>query len=220
VAAIEVYDLAKKSHFLHAMRDEGANFGDDFGNGAAAFRSARARHDTKGAMHVAALHDGNERRGLPWSQRLFANRRLRAGFFLDVHDGITWIVHAAVAGVTDPGYSIFVQNQIIYIVSDAMKFLRADDKIEMRNFLQQLRATACRHAAKKSEDSFRAVLAMRPSIPILPSAFCSAMSRTLQVLSRTNIGLDLGIDALIARAMSEYATLLGNRVRSSGSRRS
>ena len=26
---------------------------------------------------------------------------------------------------------------------------------------------------------------MRPSIPILPSAFCSAMSRTLQVLSST-----------------------------------
>ena len=198
MAAIEVHDLAKKSHFLHAMRDEGANFGDDFGNGAAAFRSARARHDTKGAMHVAALHDGNERRGLPWSQRLFTNRRLRSGFFLDVHDGITWIVHAAVAGVTDPGYSTFVQNQIIYIVGDAMKFLRADDKIEMRNFLQQLRATRLCHAAKKSKDSFWAVLTDSAEHPHFAQRLLLRHVAHATGVKQNNIGLDLGIDALVA----------------------
>src|SRR5689334_17021839 len=52
VAAIKIHDLAKKSHFLHSVRDESTNFGDDLSNGAAAFRPACARHDTEGAMHI------------------------------------------------------------------------------------------------------------------------------------------------------------------------
>ena len=102
VAAIEIHDLAKKSYFLHTLSGEGANLRDDLGNGAAAFCSARARHDAKGAMHVATLHDGNECRGLPWGQRLFANGGLRTGFFVDVHDRETQIVHA-IPGINDPG---------------------------------------------------------------------------------------------------------------------
>ena len=57
---------------LTPSRDERANFGDDLGNGAAALGSARARHDAKGAVHVASLHDRDERRGLLWRQRLIS----------------------------------------------------------------------------------------------------------------------------------------------------
>ena len=103
VAAIEVHDLAEKRHFLHAMRDERANFGDDLVNGAAALGAARPRHDAKGAMHVAALHDGNERRRLLRRERLIANRRLRTGFFFHVDNGETQIVHAIQAALNDRG---------------------------------------------------------------------------------------------------------------------
>src|SRR5215471_21127477 len=39
MAAIEIHDLAKERYFLDAPRNQGANFGDDLGNGAAAFCS-------------------------------------------------------------------------------------------------------------------------------------------------------------------------------------
>ena len=159
MAAIQVHDLPKKCHLLHTVRDESANFGDDLSNGAATFRSACARHDAKAPMHIAALHDGNECGGLLRRQRLFTNRGLRTGFFLYVHNRITRIIHAAEAWITDAGHSTFVQNQIIDVVGYAMKFLCADHKIKMRNFLQQFRAARLGHAAKKSKYSFRAVLA-------------------------------------------------------------
>src|SRR5205085_11927127 len=159
VAAIQVHDLPEKRHLLHTARDESANFRDDFSNGAATFRSACGRHDAKGAMHIAALHDGNERGGLLGRQRLFTNRGLRTSFFLYVHNRITRIIHAAEAWITDPARGTFVQNQIIDVVGYTMKFLCADHKIKMRNFLQQFRAARLGHAAKKSKYSFRAVLA-------------------------------------------------------------
>ena len=160
-------------------------------------------------MHVAALHNGNECCGLLWGQRLFANRRLRTGFFLDVHDGETWIVHAAEAGITDPGHNRFVHNQIIQVIRYAMEFLRADHKIEMRNFPQQFRAAGLRHAAKKSEDSFRAVLADAAEHSHFAQRLLLRHVAHTAGVEQNNIGLDLGIDALIATRDERIRDLLG-----------
>ena len=43
-----------------ALRGEVADFADDFGDGPAAFASARVGHDAERAAHVAALHDGDK----------------------------------------------------------------------------------------------------------------------------------------------------------------
>ena len=77
MAAIEIHDLAEQGHFLDPAGDEFTNFAHDLFNRATALRPAGPRHDAKGAMHVAPLHDGNERRGLPRRELLFANRLLK-----------------------------------------------------------------------------------------------------------------------------------------------
>ena len=53
-------DLAEQRDFLHAARDQFAAFGDDIGDGAAAFFAARVGHDAEGAVLIAALHDADE----------------------------------------------------------------------------------------------------------------------------------------------------------------
>ncbi len=68
-----------------------------------------------------------------------------------------------------------------------MKFLRADDEIDVRHSAQQRFAARLRHAAEKTEHHFRRFFARCPSIPIFPSAFCSAMSRTLHVFSKHDV---------------------------------
>ena len=103
VTAIQIHDLAEKGYFLDSIGDERANFGDDFGNGAAALGTARPRHDAKGAMHVASLHDRDERRRLFRRERLISNGRLRTDFFFHIDNGKTQIFHSIQAALDDPG---------------------------------------------------------------------------------------------------------------------
>ena len=49
--------MAEKRDFFHSLCDELANFPDDLCYRPAALGTAGSRHDAKGAMHVAALHD-------------------------------------------------------------------------------------------------------------------------------------------------------------------
>ena len=84
VASVEINDLSEKGDFFDAVSDKRANFSDDFVDRAALLRTARLRHNTKGAMHVAALHDRDERRRLFRRERLLMNRRLRTDLFLNI----------------------------------------------------------------------------------------------------------------------------------------
>jgi hypothetical protein len=119
------------------MRDERTDFVDDLGDGSAAFGAAGLRDDAKSAMHIAALHDGNERGRLFRFQFLFADCFLGAGFLCDIDNRETRIVYAPVAGIGDPGYNlVFSYNQFFDVIGNAMEFLRADDKIDMRQILE------------------------------------------------------------------------------------
>src|SRR5450755_4218628 len=60
----QVHYLAEECHFLDVVRDELAHLTHDFFDRATSFRAACPWHNAKGAMHVAALHDGNESRRL------------------------------------------------------------------------------------------------------------------------------------------------------------
>src|SRR4051794_7043290 len=64
MASVEVHDLAEQSNFLHSLRNQGADFIDNLVDRATALCTARLRDDAEGAMHIAALHDRDERRGL------------------------------------------------------------------------------------------------------------------------------------------------------------
>ena len=125
---VKINDLAKQRDFLHSVRDQGEHFGHDLVNAAATLRPARPRHDTKCAAHVATLHDRHERSRLSRRELLFANGRLRARFLLDIDDRKSCIVHYAVA---------FSFQCVLHVVGDAMKLLRPDDEIDMRQILEQ-----------------------------------------------------------------------------------
>ena len=59
VVAVAVDDLAEQRHLAHALRDQAANFGDDFGHRAAAFDAAAEGNDAEGAGVAAAIDDGH-----------------------------------------------------------------------------------------------------------------------------------------------------------------
>src|SRR6478609_6635185 len=80
--AVEVHDLAKKRDLFYTARDQLSNFANNFVDRTTALPAARPRHNAKCAMHVAALHDRNERGRLPRFQFVVANRRGRPGFLL------------------------------------------------------------------------------------------------------------------------------------------
>jgi len=76
-------------------------------------------------------------------------------------------------------------NDFFKIIRRAMKFLRADDQIYVGQFINQFLSATLGHAAHETEHNIRTVFAnVCGEVCILPIAFCSAKSRTLQVLSR------------------------------------
>src|SRR6478752_7887521 len=82
VPAIKVHDLAEQSDFFHPAGDEFPDFPHDFIDRTAAFLSPGARDDAKRAMHVASLHDRNERRRLALFQFVIPNRFRGANLLL------------------------------------------------------------------------------------------------------------------------------------------
>src|SRR5438046_7222840 len=95
MATVEIHDLPQQRDFFDAARYQIAHFGHDLANGPAAFSSTRLRHDAESAVHIASLHDRDKSRGLPKPQLLVANRRLRTGFFLNIDDRKSQIIHRA-----------------------------------------------------------------------------------------------------------------------------
>src|ERR1700736_3449809 len=81
MAAVQIHDLPKQRDFLYSAGNEIACFADDFFDRAAALGAARLRNDAKSAMHVAPLHDRDERGCLLRHELLIANRRLRSHLF-------------------------------------------------------------------------------------------------------------------------------------------
>src|SRR5437588_466116 len=103
-------------------------------------------------MHVASLHDRDKRHRLLRRELLLADSRLRTGFFCDIHDRKTQIVHSAVAGIGDPGRARgFLRYQFLHVFRDTMKFLCSDYEIDMRQAFEQRRAARLSHATEKTE---------------------------------------------------------------------
>ncbi len=104
-------------------------------------------------MHVAALHDRNERGGLPRFQLVVADRFRRAGFFVRIANRKARIIH--------PPRSLFLE-QFGDVVRYAMKFLRADHQVEVRHRGEKRISAGLGHATEKTEDCFRPTLCDLP----------------------------------------------------------
>jgi len=53
----------------------------------------------------------------------------------------------------------FAGENVIEVIGDAMEFLRADDKVHVRQFVNELPPAALGHAAHETQNHFRAVAA-------------------------------------------------------------
>src|ERR1700730_1579075 len=144
MTAVEIHDLAEQRYLLHSARNEDANLSDDLFDRTAALRSARLWNDAECAMHVAALHDRHKRGCLFLRELLTTNRRLRSSFLLDIDDRKSWIVHRSM---------LFSFDGCIHVISDAVKFLGADNQIDVRQIFEERCAARLGHAAKKPENN-------------------------------------------------------------------
>ena len=80
-----------------------------------------------------------------------ADRVLGILLLFDVDDGGAQVVHLR----------LFLRpHQLDAVIDDAVVFLGADDEVEMGHFLEELFASALRHAAHHSEDEIRLRLPM------------------------------------------------------------
>src|ERR1043166_5700089 len=139
------HDLAQQRDLLHAARRQLLALGDDFLDGPASLFPACVRHDAKGAILIATLHDADERGdGLaPVAiEQVFANRRLAARLGLDVQ-------HFLAATGEDA----------VEVIARAVKFLSAEDEVHVRKAVQQFLAAALGHAAHEAEDDIGAAAA-------------------------------------------------------------
>ncbi len=144
-------DLAEQGDLAHAARGEGGALGDDLLHGAGALVAAGLGHDAEGAVHVAALLDGDEggdlRRGVGRGcavggrgEEVVLDRVLRAGLLLDVHDAAA-DGQAGLAGGAD----------VVQIARHLVEFLGADDEVHVGQALEDFGAAVLGHAAKDTE---------------------------------------------------------------------
>jgi hypothetical protein len=105
-------------------------------------------------------------------QHVLADGVLRAGLLGDVHDGRADGHAGGLRGA-----------EVVEVVRHLVEFLRADDEVDVGQAVEQLGAAVLRHAAEDAEDEVRLLLLAGGEVAALPMAFCSAASRTLQVLS-------------------------------------
>ena len=146
--------MAEQRDLFHALSGEEFHFLNDVRDGPAALFSARVRHDAERAAHVAALHDGDEGRGVARLGHVVADRVLGIRFLRDVADGCAAerkcrIVHARL-------HAAF--QDAVHVFKDLVVFLRADDDIEVRDALEKLLPAGLRHAAHEAIDHVRPLL--------------------------------------------------------------
>src|SRR4029077_18021920 len=73
VSPIKVHDLPEQGHLPHTILDQPSHFGNNRLDRTTSFLAPRLRHDAKGTMHIAPLHNGNERRRLPLVRRVITD---------------------------------------------------------------------------------------------------------------------------------------------------
>ena len=142
-SAVTGDDLAEEGDFLHALGGELPAFGDDVGDGAAALLAAGVGDDAEGAILVAALHDadkGGDGFFRVAVEQMLADGRFAARLRRHVHD-------------------LFLPSgqQVVQVIRRAMKFLRADDQVDVRQAVDEFPSTALGHAAEEAEDDVGAV---------------------------------------------------------------
>src|ERR1700674_541331 len=99
--------------------------------------------DAECAMHVASLHSGNESSRLPFGEHMVSDGSLGIRFFVYVDDRKPDIVETR---------GPFPFDRLINVVRHAVKFLGSDNQIKVRQFVQQGRTAALRHASEQTVD--------------------------------------------------------------------
>src|ERR1700686_2520447 len=200
VASEKVHDLAEECHLFHTARHEPTDFAHDFLDGAASLRATRLRYGTKRAMHVASLHDGDERGRLPTRELMVADRFGGALFFLHVANGEARIIHPA---------RPFFLEKFFHVIGHAMEFLGAHDEVHMRQSGKKRIAPGLGHAAEKTEDDLRPALRDLAEHPHFPESLLVGHVANAACIQQHHIRLDLVRGAFIAARQERVRDLFG-----------
>ncbi len=200
VAAVKVHDLPEQRDFFHAALHQSAHLLHDFRNGPRAFHAARGGNDAERAVHVAALHDRDEGRGLPLAQRVLANFVLRIRLLAGIDDGEALVVDERLQPAA---------QKLVHVVGHAMKFLRSHDEIDRHGRLRELRPAALRHAAKIAKNQMRAHPPQFLEHAILPMAFCSAHVAHAAGIEQDDVGIRLVAREPIASRRQRLRDVIG-----------
>ena len=152
--AVAGHDLAQQGDLAHAAFGQRPAFRDDVVHRPGTLVAPGLGHDAERAIHVAALLDGNECRDLPLGPdravflrpggQVILDRVLRAGFFRDIDDG-----------GADRQSRLAGRAQVVEIARHLVKFLRADDQVEVGQLFEQRRPAVLRHATEDPEHEVR-----------------------------------------------------------------
>ena len=124
-SAVKVDDLAKKSDFFNATVTELDDFVDNVSNGSATLAATCIRNNAVGALHVTALHDADKGGDLTRVTSMRLNGVLRIRFFLEIDDRSgPWAL------------PLHRRDDIRQMIGDPVKFLRAEDEIEVRQAIE------------------------------------------------------------------------------------
>ena len=146
-------DLAEERDLAHAAFGELLALAHDFVHRPRALVAAGFRDDAEGAIHVAALLDRDESRDLFLLEHVIADGVLRTGFLGDVDDG-----------VADGCAGLLRGAQVVEVIGHLVKFLRADNQVDVGQLVEERRAAVLRHAAEDAEDETRVALPLRRDV--------------------------------------------------------
>ena len=133
-------------------------------------------------------------------------------------------VSSSVSQIEKRGSSIrlrprFFSSELFDVIRDAMKFLRADDEVDMRQAGEKRVAARLRHAAEKTEDDFRPALRDLAEHSHLSERLLIRHVANAAGIEEDDVRLRFVRRALVTTRQSANARPVRSRAHSSGSRR-
>ena len=127
-------NLPEEGDLPHAPFRQRPALGDDVLHRPGALVAARLGHDAEGAIHIAALLDGDKGGDRPLLRPMVADRVLRAGLLGNVDDGGA-NRSARLAGGAE----------VVEITGHPVKLLGSDDEVDVGQLVEQRRAARIRN---------------------------------------------------------------------------
>ncbi len=178
-----VDDLPEEGDFAGSVGSELLNFLNDSLNGAGSFWAAGLGDDAVTTVHVAALHNANEGRDLLFALKMGINGILRAVFGFEIDNGVGTRTLTLQGG-----------DNVFEVFGNAVKFLCADDKVEVGKAFEQFGSAILGHAAHNADDKIGLFLFACGDVPGLANGLLFGLLAHAAGVQQDHVGVHLLLD--------------------------